>query len=73
MASAGARALYQHQHQHGRQRRIGHAGTLDPDATGEALRSSLIRHVGELRRIKPDKLVRRRAEKFANMGAFTEV
>jgi acetyl-CoA carboxylase carboxyl transferase subunit alpha len=45
---------------------------LDPDAAGEALRSSLIRHVGELRRIKPDKLVRRRAEKFANMGAFTE-
>ncbi|HEV8122716.1 MAG TPA: acetyl-CoA carboxylase carboxyltransferase subunit alpha [Gemmatimonadales bacterium] len=46
---------------------------LDPDTAGEALRSSLIRHVGELRRIKPDKLVRRRAEKFANMGAFTEV
>jgi len=46
---------------------------LDPDAAGEALRSTLIRHVGELRRIKPDKLVRRRAEKFANMGAFTEV
>jgi len=45
---------------------------LDPDAAGEALRSTLIRHVGELRRIKPDKLVRRRAEKFANMGAFTE-
>ncbi|MEP7325151.1 MAG: acetyl-CoA carboxylase carboxyltransferase subunit alpha [Gemmatimonadota bacterium] len=45
---------------------------LDPDATGESLRSTLIRHVGELRRIKPDKLVRRRAEKFANMGAFTE-
>ena len=45
---------------------------LDPDAAGEAVRSSLIRHVGELRRIKPDKLVRRRAEKFANMGAFTE-
>ena len=46
---------------------------LDPDAAGEALRSALIRHVGELRRVKPDKLVRRRAEKFANMGAFTEV
>jgi acetyl-CoA carboxylase carboxyl transferase subunit alpha len=46
---------------------------LDPDATGEALRSVLIRHVSELRKIKPDKLVRRRADKFAGMGAFTEV
>ncbi len=44
----------------------------DPDATGEAVRAALIRHVGELRKIKPDKLVRRRGEKFANMGAFTE-
>ena len=46
---------------------------LDPDSTGEAVRSALIRHVTELRKIKPDKLVRRRADKFANMGAFTEV
>jgi acetyl-CoA carboxylase carboxyl transferase subunit alpha len=45
---------------------------LDPDTTGESVRSALIRHVSELRKIKPDKLVRRRAEKFANMGAFTE-
>jgi acetyl-CoA carboxylase carboxyl transferase subunit alpha len=45
---------------------------LDPDATGEALRSALIRHVGELRKVKPEKLVRRRADKFASMGAFTE-
>lgn len=45
---------------------------LDPDATGEAVRASLIRHVHELRKVKPDKLVRRRADKFAGMGAFTE-
>jgi acetyl-CoA carboxylase carboxyl transferase subunit alpha len=45
---------------------------LDPDATGEALRPVLIRHVSELRKIRPDKLVRRRADKFAGMGAFTE-
>ena len=45
---------------------------LDPEATGEAVRSALIRHVSELRKIKPEKLVRRRADKFAGMGAFTE-
>src|ERR671935_1833196 len=45
---------------------------IDPDATGEALREALIRHLTELRKIKPEKLVRRRAEKYAAMGAFTE-
>jgi acetyl-CoA carboxylase carboxyl transferase subunit alpha len=45
---------------------------LDPDATGEALREALIRHVNELRKIRPEKLVRRRAEKYAAMGAYTE-
>ena len=45
---------------------------LDPDATGEALREALIRHVNELRKIRPEKLVRRRGDKFAAMGAFTE-
>jgi acetyl-CoA carboxylase carboxyl transferase subunit alpha len=45
---------------------------LDPDATGEALREALIRHVNELRKVRPEKLVRRRAEKYAAMGAFTE-
>jgi acetyl-CoA carboxylase carboxyl transferase subunit alpha len=44
----------------------------DPDAAGEALRDSLIRHVTELRKIRPEKLVRRRAEKYAAMGVFTE-
>ncbi len=45
---------------------------LDPDATGEALREALIRHVNELRKVRPEKLVRRRADKFAAMGAYTE-
>ncbi|HWA58454.1 MAG TPA: acetyl-CoA carboxylase carboxyltransferase subunit alpha [Gemmatimonadales bacterium] len=45
---------------------------LDPDATGEALREALIRHVNELRKVRPEKLVRRRAEKYAAMGAYTE-
>ncbi len=45
---------------------------LDPDAAGESLRDALIRHVTELRKIRPEKLVKRRAEKYAAMGAFTE-
>jgi len=45
---------------------------IDPDGAGEALRSALIRHVTELRKIRPEKLVRRRAEKFAAMGVYTE-
>jgi acetyl-CoA carboxylase carboxyl transferase subunit alpha len=45
---------------------------LDPDATGEALREALIRHMNELRKVRPEKLVRRRADKYAAMGAFSE-
>ncbi len=48
------------------------AAHLDPDATGEALRAALIRHVGELRKVKPDRLVRRRAEKYGAMGVYEE-
>lgn len=44
----------------------------DPETAGEALRDALIRHVGELRKVKPERLVRRRAEKFGAMGAFAE-
>ncbi len=44
----------------------------DPDATGEALREALIRHVADLRKMRPERLVRRRAEKYAAMGAFAE-
>src|SRR6195256_1032453 len=45
---------------------------VDPDTAGEALREALIRHLTELRKIRPEKLVRRRAEKYAAIGAFTE-
>jgi acetyl-CoA carboxylase carboxyl transferase subunit alpha len=45
---------------------------VDPDVAGEALRDALIRHVTELRKVRPEKLVRRRAEKYAAMGAYTE-
>jgi acetyl-CoA carboxylase carboxyl transferase subunit alpha len=46
---------------------------VDPDAAGEALREALIRHVTELRKIRSEKLVRRRAEKYGEMGVFTEM
>jgi len=45
----------------------------DPVATSEALREALIRHLGEIRKIRPEKLVRRRVEKYAAMGAYAEV
>lgn len=45
---------------------------LEPDATGEAVRDALLRNVAELRRVGPEKLVKRRAAKYAAMGAFTE-
>ncbi|MEO8448962.1 MAG: acetyl-CoA carboxylase carboxyltransferase subunit alpha [Gemmatimonadota bacterium] len=44
----------------------------NPDAAGESLRTSLMRHVGELRKVRPEKLVRRRAEKYGSMGVFAE-
>ncbi len=44
----------------------------DPDATGEALREAIVRHVADLRKSRPERLVRRRAEKYAAMGAFAE-
>ncbi|MEP6780771.1 MAG: carboxyl transferase domain-containing protein, partial [Gemmatimonadaceae bacterium] len=42
------------------------------EATAANLREALIRHIDELKRFKPDKLVRRRREKFLRMGQFAE-
>jgi acetyl-CoA carboxylase carboxyl transferase subunit alpha len=42
------------------------------EATAAALQESLIRNLEDLRRLKPDKLVRRRREKFLKMGAWAE-
>jgi acetyl-CoA carboxylase carboxyl transferase subunit alpha len=42
------------------------------EATAAALQESLIRNLEDLRRYKPDKLVRRRREKFLKMGAWAE-
>jgi acetyl-CoA carboxylase carboxyl transferase subunit alpha len=44
----------------------------DHQATASALHDSLLRNLDELRRLKPDKLVRRRREKFLRMGQFLE-
>jgi len=50
---------------------VGGAHT-DHDATAEAVREALLRHVNELRKVRPERLIKRRAEKYAAMGAFTE-
>ena len=44
----------------------------DHNVTAANLKESLIRNLEELRRLKPDKLVRRRREKFLRMGQFAE-
>ena len=42
------------------------------DATAQALQKVLLEQLDELRGLKPDKLVRRRREKFLRMGQFVE-
>ena len=44
-----------------------HANHVD---AAHSLREALVKHFEELRRLKPDKLVRRRREKFMKMGQF---
>ena len=42
------------------------------EAAAAAVQESVIRHLEELRHLKPDKLLRRRREKFLRMGQFSE-
>jgi acetyl-CoA carboxylase carboxyl transferase subunit alpha len=42
------------------------------EEAARALQEALIRNLDDLRRFKPDKLIRRRREKFLSMGQFTE-
>jgi acetyl-CoA carboxylase carboxyl transferase subunit alpha len=42
------------------------------EVTAAAVGESLLRNLDELRRLKPDKLVRRRREKYLRMGQFEE-
>ena len=45
---------------------------VDHETAARTLHDVLIKHVDELRRLKPDKLVRRRREKFLRMGVVEE-
>jgi len=45
---------------------------VDHAATAQTLHDTLVRHLEELRRLKPEKLVRRRREKYLKMGVFDE-
>ncbi|MGV3709596.1 MAG: acetyl-CoA carboxylase carboxyltransferase subunit alpha [Gemmatimonas sp.] len=50
-----------------------HGGAhANQQATAHSLRDALIRSLDELKKLKPDKLVRRRREKFLRMGQFAE-
>ena len=44
-----------------------------PDLAAAALHDALRRHLAELSKVRPEKLVRRRAEKYLRMGKFEEV
>lgn len=44
----------------------------DHTVVAASVHDVLVRHLDELRRLKPDKLVRRRREKFLRMGQFLE-
>lgn len=45
---------------------------VNHEATARALQEALVRNLEELRRFRPEKLVRRRREKFLAMGEYTE-
>jgi acetyl-CoA carboxylase carboxyl transferase subunit alpha len=44
----------------------------DHDAAAKALQETLNRHLEELRKFRPEKLVRRRRQKFLRLGQWTE-
>ena len=44
----------------------------DHQATAAAVQAALVRQIDELRKLKPEKLLRRRREKFLRMGRFVE-
>jgi acetyl-CoA carboxylase carboxyl transferase subunit alpha len=47
-------------------------GHASHEITAASVQQTLLRQLDELRRLKPDKLVRRRREKFMRMGQFLE-
>jgi acetyl-CoA carboxylase carboxyl transferase subunit alpha len=44
----------------------------DHDAAAKSLQQALLRNLDDLRHLKPDKLVRRRREKYLRIGQFSE-
>ena len=44
----------------------------DQAATAKAVQETLCRHIDELRDLRPEKLIRKRREKYLRMGQFTE-
>jgi Acetyl-CoA carboxylase alpha subunit len=45
---------------------------VNHEASARSLQEALVRNLEELRRFRPEKLVRRRREKFLTMGEFSE-
>ena len=45
---------------------------FDPETAGESLRAALIKQLTELRRMRTEKLLKRRQEKYAAMGAYAD-
>ncbi|HXT49031.1 MAG TPA: acetyl-CoA carboxylase carboxyl transferase subunit alpha, partial [Gemmatimonadaceae bacterium] len=45
---------------------------VNHEASAKSLQEALVRNLEELRRYRPEKLVRRRREKFLSMGEFKE-
>ena len=45
---------------------------FDPDTAGESLRGALIKTLNELNRVRPEKLIKRRHDKYAAMGAYAD-
>ena len=44
----------------------------DQAATAKTVQETLCRHIDELRDLRPEKLIRKRREKYLRMGQFTE-
>ena len=44
----------------------------DHAVAAQTLHDAVVKHLEELRGLKPDKLIRKRREKYLKMGAFTE-
>jgi len=44
----------------------------DHEAAAKSLREVIDKHLEELRKMRPEKLVRRRRQKFLRLGAWTE-